>query len=118
MSAVLVLVRGTPTQDVRAREAAEAALLFSAFTPQLSVLYSGDGVWQLLAGQQPDVIGAVSVASVIAAFPEYDIQRVYADADALAVRGIAPGCLLPGVTLLARDGIARLLATHAPVLTF
>lgn len=118
MSTMLVMIRAAPATGLRAREALDAALLFSAFA-QIAVLFSGDGVWQLLHGQQPATIGAPSVAPVIAAFAEYEIERVYADARALVDRGIDPSQLLPGVSVLDDDGIRALLReTGQQVLSF
>ncbi|MFP5440334.1 MAG: sulfurtransferase complex subunit TusC [Gammaproteobacteria bacterium] len=118
MSSVLFLVRSAPAGSLRAREALDAALLFSAFMPRLAVLFSGDGVWQLLAGQQAAATGAVPVAPVVGALPEYDIEQVFADAGALAERGIDRARLLPGVQLLDDDGIRALLCGYDRVLTF
>ncbi|MFZ5722891.1 MAG: sulfurtransferase complex subunit TusC [Pseudomonadota bacterium] len=118
MTSILLVFRSTPSGSLRAREGIDAALLFSAFVPQLSVLFSGDGVWQLLAGQQPDAIDAAPVASVIAAFPEYDITAIHADAAALAARGIEPARLIAGVRPVDDNAIRELLARHDHVLTF
>lgn len=118
MSGVLFVVRTAPGGNLRAREALDAALLFSAFMPRLALLFSGDGVWQLLAGQQAAATGAVPVAPVIGALGEYDIDQVFADAGALAERGIDRARLLPGVQLLDDDAIRALLRDHARVLTF
>lgn len=118
MGAVLMLVRATPCGGIRAREAIDAALLFSAFAPQLAVLFSGDGVWQLVSGQQPDAVGAAAVSSVITAFDDYDIQQVYADGTALAQRGIDPAQLVAGARVLDDAGIRALLAAQDQVLSF
>lgn len=118
MSTVLMMVRSAPFAGLRAREAADAALLFSAFTPALAVLFSADGVWQLLPEQHHQDIDAVPVAPVLAAFHEYDIHAVYADGRALAERGISATQLMPGVAVLDDAGIQALLAGHDRVLTF
>lgn len=115
---VLMMMRSAPFAGLRAREAADAALLFSAFTPILAVLFSADGVWQLLPDQQHQEIDAVPVAPVLAAFHEYDIHAIYADGRALAERGIAVAQLIPGVAVLDDTGIQALLASHDRVLTF
>lgn len=118
MTAVLMLVRAAPFTGVRAREAADAALLFSAFTPALAVLFSADGVWQLLANQRHEDIDAVPVAPVLAAFHEYDLHAVYADGRALVERGLVAAQLMPGIEVLDDAGIRALLASHDRVLTF
>lgn len=118
MTSVLMLVRASPCGGIRAREAIDAALLFSAFTPRLSLLFSGEGVWQLVAGQKPDLIAAVPVATAITAFDDYDIHEVYADAAALRARNIAPERLLAGVRVLDETGVRTLIADSDRVLSF
>ena len=117
MHRILLLVRNAPCAGVRAREAVDAALLFSAFAPGLSVLFSGEGVWQLLPGQQADGPAGTPVAAMLGAFADYEIEQVYADAGALAERGLADSALLAGATALDDAGIRALFARHDRVVT-
>lgn len=118
MRRVLMIFRAAPSGGMRAREGIDAALLFSAFTPQLAVLFSGDAVWQLVAGQQPDAVAAVPVESVIGAFDEYDIHDIHVDGTALATRGIDPRQLVVPARIADDEAIRALLAAHDHVLTF
>lgn len=118
MRRVLMIFRASPAGGIRAREGIDAALLFSAFTPQLAILFSGDAVWQLVAGQQPDVVGAPAVAAAIGAFDEYDIHELHVDGAALAARGIEPAQLAIPARIADDAAIRELLATHDHVLTF
>lgn len=115
---VLIVIRAAPCSGLRAREALDAALLFSAFEPQLSVLFSGEGVWQLVRDQLPEAVDAVPVASVLAAFGEYGIDTVCADAAALAARGLQADSLSVTPRLLDDQGLQALYAAHDRVLTF
>lgn len=113
-----MIFRASPAGGIRAREGVDAALLFSAFTPQLAILFSGDAVWQLVTGQQPEAVGAVPVASVLSALDEYDIHDVHVDAAALAARGIDPAQLIVPVQVADDAAIRALVARHDHVLTF
>lgn len=115
---ILMIFRATPYGSIRAREALDAALLFSAFAPEISVLFSGDGVWQLVPGQQPDGIGMKSVAGTLGAFETYEITRIHADARAIDERGIDPATLVAGAQVLDDDGLHELIARHDRILTF
>lgn len=117
MKKILVIVRASPYGGIRAREALDAALLFSAFAPEIAVLFSGDGVWQLVPGQRPEALDAKPVEAILGAFEAYDITRVYADADALAVRGIDAGRLLAGARALDAAAMRELVAGHDRVVT-
>lgn len=118
MKKILVIVRASPYGGIRAREALDAALLFSAFTSEMSVLFSGDGVWQLVRGQQPEALGGKPVEAILGAFEAYDINRVYADAESLAERGIATAALAAGARALDAADLRALVAVHDRVVTF
>ncbi len=117
-ASVLLLIRAAPASGLRAREALDAALLFSAFVPTLSVLFSGDGCWQLLRDMNADAIDAVPVAPVLTAFDDYDIHALYADADALAARGLSTNDLSVPVQALNADALRALIARHDHVISF
>ncbi|MFN3587555.1 MAG: DsrE family protein [Moraxellaceae bacterium] len=48
----------------------------------------------------------------------YDVERLYADADSLAARGLAPARLALPVTVLDAEGLRALLAEHDRILRF
>ncbi len=117
-ASVLLIVRAAPASGLRAREALDAALLFSAFVPALSVLFSGDGCWQLLRGMNAGAAGAVPIEPVLSAFDDYDIHALYADATALAARGLAMEVLSVPVQALDDDALQALIARHDHVISF
>lgn len=117
MKKILVVVRSSPYGSARAREAIDAALLLSAFAAEMAVLFTGDGVWQLQPGQQPDAIAAHPVQAMLGAFEAYDITRVHADAAALAERGLDAAHLLAGATALDSSALRELFVNHDRVIT-
>lgn len=114
---LLLIVRASPYGGIRAREALDAVLLCSAFAAEMSVLFSGDGVLQLLQGQRATALGVKSVEGVLGAFDAYDIHRVYADAEALAARGLAGEPLAAGARALDPADLRALVAMHDRVIT-
>jgi tRNA 2-thiouridine synthesizing protein C len=117
MKKILLIVRASPYGGIRGREALDAVMLFSAFAEEMSVLFSGDGVWQLLPGQAPAALGSKSVEAILGAFAAYDINRVYADAASLAERGIAATSLAAGARALDAGDLRALIAVHDRVVT-
>lgn len=113
----MVMIRASPYSGIRAREALDAVLLFSAFTPEITVLFSGEGVWQLLPNQRP-AAPEKSVEAILGAFAPYDITRVYADAQALQARGMTADRLLAGAEALDIEAIRLLIQAHDRVLSF
>lgn len=75
--ALLIHCRRAPYGTSLAREAIDLALAASAFEQQVSILFSGDGVWQLLADQQPEALATASHARLLQSLPLYDIDRLF-----------------------------------------
>lgn len=75
--------------NANAREALDLSLIFAAFDQQVTVIYQDDGVYQLLANQQPQHIEGKNFLATIKAFPLYDIHQVIVSQDAMLARGIS-----------------------------
>lgn len=117
MRKILLILRASPYGGIRAREALDAALLFSAFTPDISLLFSGEGVWQLHDDQRPDALDTKSVQAMLGALEAYDITAVYADAAALVARGLPTEGLPAGARALDAAALRELVAAHDRVVT-
>lgn len=95
---LLLILQRPPYGGPATREALDAALAAAAFNINVQLLFTGDGVWQLQPGQQPDSIAAKSIEKMLGALSYYDIQAVFVDAVALASRGLSAEALaIPAV---------------------
>lgn len=106
-----------PYADSRVREALDVALAFGAFEQRVTLLFSGDGVLALLPRQAPAADSGRSVERLLGTLPDYGIEAPWADAAALARRGIDATSLGPAVRLADEPTIRGLLAAHDVVLT-
>lgn len=102
---VLFLMRQAPYATGHALEALEAALVAGVFEQRVSVLFSGDGVWQLVSAQSGEPLGQRTVSRVASALPQYDVTALFACADALRKRGLRADDLVLPVTIV--DGAAQ-----------
>ena len=101
-----------------AREALDAILASAVFDQAVSVLFCGDGVWQLLP-EQEDLTGSDKpLARSLAALPLYDVDAIYVDADSLRERGLSPGDLLPLARLAAPEQVRQLLGSSDRLMCF
>ena len=107
----LLVCRQPPYGSAGARAALDLAMAAAAFEQDVSLLFLGAGVSQLIAGQQSDAIGEKSLEKQLAALPLYDVDELYADADALQRYGLAASELSLPVQLLDTAGIAQLFAS-------
>lgn len=118
---LLVHCRRPPYGSSLGREALELALAAAVFDIDVVLLFSGDGVWQLLARQEPAGLGAKSQSALLESLPLYDIQRVFVAAEDLRQRGITMDELaLAADAIQAVDatGLQHLLRAADQVVTF
>lgn len=114
----LIISRRPPYGSSHARDALDTALTTAVFEQPVTMLFQGDGVFQLLSGQDPGGVQQKNLAATLTALPMYDIDRLYVCARALAERGIeASDLVLPAVPLDA-EGIAWLIRDHDVIMNF
>lgn len=80
---VLLVLRHSPYGSSLAKAAVDVALAMGAFSQAIDLLFLGDGVLQLLPGQDSRALGMKNVGRQLASLPLYDINRVYVDAQAV-----------------------------------
>lgn len=90
----LLVLQTAPYDGSLARSALDMAMSFAVFAQKPQVLFSGDGVLCLLAGQDPEELGRKSLRKVIDSFPLYDLEEIFVDGAALERNG-ASAELLP-----------------------
>lgn len=113
---LLFVFRSSPYGSGRAREGLDAVLAAAIFDQTVSVLFLGDGVFQLCAGQAPDDIR--NQHKMLQSLPLYDVEYLYFSSSALAERRInAQDILIPGKPLSDPE-IADLMATADQILPF
>lgn len=115
---ILIVLRQPPYGSSLAREALDAVLATAVFEQKLTVLFTGDGVWQLPTAGDSGLIDRKSCAKAIAAFPLYDLKAVYIDSDALQQRNLATAELAVDGKLVNRADMQALLDQADTVLSF
>ncbi|GAA3545685.1 sulfurtransferase complex subunit TusC [Zobellella aerophila] len=110
--------RTSPHGSASGREGLDAVLAASALTEALAVFFIGDGVYQLLEGQDPAALLARNYTATFGLFELYDIESVYVCAESLAERGLNVSRLNIAVQPLSRDELVARLADFNVRLTF
>lgn len=109
---ILFVVAHPPLRGALPRELLDALLVGAVFEQHISVLFLGDGVFQLL--DAPRAEGAI--ARGFGALPAYDVDQVFADTTALRRRGLELSNLSVPVRGLTRGGIRKLVANQDVVI--
>ena len=115
---LLVIIRCPPYGSSLARASLEVALAAAAFDQKVSLLFLGDGVLQLLPGQDSQALGRKNQERTLASLPLYDIEQVYLDAEAAGRYGVDPLAAPVPAVILGTGQIQQLLRTHDRLLPF
>jgi tRNA 2-thiouridine synthesizing protein C len=114
---ILVLARHAPYGSGLARAGIDLALAAAAFDQPVTLLFCDEGVLQLVDGQAP-AAGSRTLGKLLASLPLYDIERVYADQDALQRYGLDAATLVLPVEPVDVAAQQALLASHDHLLSF
>lgn len=118
MTHLLFHLRKPPHGSTAGEEAVEAILASSVFEPTLTVLFEGDGVLQLLAGQQAGALGVRDVAANWTALPVYEVEDLRVHEPSLRQRGLSQADLLLDVSLIDDTEMAALIGQVDQILAF
>lgn len=101
------------------REGLDALLATSALSEDIGVFFIGDGVLQLLPGQQPAKVLARDYIATFGVLPLYDVEQYYLCEASLQERGLAQetGWVLDA-DVLAPQALRQRLAGYDVVMTF
>ena len=109
---LLFVISHAPQRGALARELLDAVLVAAVFEQRVSLLFVGDGAYQLLDNGSRDD----NIARNFRALPSYDVDAVYVDRSALRERGLDVAQLVLPVRSIGRAAIRRLLAAQHAVI--
>lgn len=115
---LLVVVRHAPYGSSLARTALEVALSSATFEQSVGLLFIGDGVFHLLPEQDSSAIGVRNIARLIASFPLYDLECLFADEAALTQYGLNRQELPQKLQQLDDNAMAELLKRFDHIVSF
>ncbi|WEM42524.1 sulfurtransferase complex subunit TusC [Photobacterium sp. DA100] len=94
MTTLGFVFRHAPHGNASGREGLDAVLATSAYSEDISLFFHGDGVYQLLQGQQPADILSRDYIATFKMLELYDIEQVYVCRQSLQARGLSADDLL------------------------
>ncbi len=119
MKRVAFVFKSAPHGTSAGREGLDALLATSALSEDIGVFFVGDGVLQILPGQQPDKILARDYISTFRVLPLYDIEQCYLCAESARERGLSENSAwVIDVDLLTPNALRETLHQFDVVLTF
>ncbi len=124
--------RRAPYGSIYALEGLEVVLIGAAFDQECSMAFIGDGVFQLVKGQDTSETGMKNFSPAYRALGDYDVNRLYVDRESLAERGLDESDLMeltyededddyaekPSIRIVSRAELARLMDEQDVLLNF
>jgi tRNA 2-thiouridine synthesizing protein C len=107
-----------PFSAANAKDSLDVALIFGSYEQAISLYFQGDGVYQLIAKQQPEFIQQKDFLKTLAALEFYDIENIYVCQHSLTQRGLANYFSIENVAVLDRAEFSTSLHQHQSILRF
>ena len=117
-SKILIIQRTAPYGSSLAREGLDYVLTSAAYDQDISLLFLGDGVFQLLKDQQSQSINLKPQGSALEILPLYDITQIYAVKEDLDERQILEKDLIIPVKTLLRHEVSPFIKQQDKVVGF
>jgi len=114
----LYVNRRAPYGTSYALEAIDAVLIGSAFDQDISLLFIGDGVFQLKRDQDTTDIEMKNFSPAYSVFEMYDVEKLYVSKEAMAARGLKKRDLVVDVEVLSDNTIKNLMDEHDVIFSF
>lgn len=114
----LYIFSQAPYSNPIAKEALDMALASAAFDQDVSVVFTDEGLLQLLHNQKPSGPHKKSQLGAINALPLYDIAQVYYLQSDLTRLGLKADALVKHATSLDQTGLQRLITQNERVQSF
>jgi tRNA 2-thiouridine synthesizing protein C len=115
---VAILNASAPLSKVNAKDSLDVALIFGSYEQAVSLYFQGDGVYQLIAEQQPEKIQQKDFLKTFAALEFYDIENIYVCHHSLIQRGLSDNFSINNVQVLHRNDFSTSLHHHQTILRF
>jgi len=113
-----ILNSKAPYANLGGKDALDIALIFGSFEQAVSLFFQGDGVWQLIPGQDGSIISVKDYLKTFAAFEFYDIEEVYVCQTSLEERNLTANFHIEEVQVLNQQDFAHKLTSHKTILRF
>ena len=115
--APLVVFQRAPYEGSFARSALDLAMSLAVFAQQPRLVFCGDAVLSLNAGQSAGSIGRKSLRKVIESLPLYDVDTVFVDKTAAESLGLTPDDLPDFAILLSKNELRTLMREASHVIS-
>ena len=115
---VAIINSNAPLSKANAKDALDVALIFGSYEQSVSLYFQGDGVYQLIAHQEPEKVQQKDFLKTFAALAFYDIENIYICQHSLTQRGLTDNFSIENVQVLNCIDFSTSLHQHQTILRF
>jgi tRNA 2-thiouridine synthesizing protein C len=114
----LYVNRKAPYGTIYALESLEVVLIGAAFEQDVSLAFLGDGVYQLVKGQDTKALEVKNFSPTFGALEDYDVTKLYVEEEALQSRGLSAADLVVPVEVVDARRMAEIMEDQDVILNF
>jgi tRNA 2-thiouridine synthesizing protein C len=114
----LYVNRKAPYGTIYALESLEVVLIGAAFEQDVSLAFLGDGVYQLVKGEDTKALEVKNFSPTYRALEDYDVTKIYVDDEALKARGLTEDDLVIPVEVVGAERMAEIMESQDVILSF
>ena len=118
MDTVAIVMRKAPYGSVYTAEGFRTMMGIAVFEMDISVVFMDDGVYALLAGQDPGQLDMKPLGDGFPMLRDFDVEKFYVHDESLAERGLTTKDLVMEVEVVSGTQIAEILEQAGKVLPF
>ena len=118
MKQLTIIFRNSPAFNSKGREALDLAMLSASFDQVVKLIFVDEGIFNLLSGQQPELLGGKDYISTFKALPLYDIEDIYICDKSMSQYSIQKSELIVEAEPVTADRIRTLINEADEVLVF
>lgn len=118
IKSLAILNSKAPFGHLAGKDALDIALIFGSFEQPISLFFQGDGVWQLIQGQDGTIISIKDYLKTFSAFEFYDIEDIYVCQTSLEERSLSTSFHIEAVQVLSQQAFAQQFTSHSTILRF
>lgn len=118
MKKFMFVNRKPPFGTIHALESLEVVLIAATFDQDVSLAFLDDGVYELVKGQNSKGVGIKNHSPTYRALEGYDVEKLYVEAESMALRGLTEADLMVPVQVLSSAEMGDLMAAQDVVLSF
>lgn len=115
---LLFISHKAPYNSFAAKEALDAVLASAAFGQDISLLFKGDGVYQLLPNQNASLLERKNIGAILGALELYDVKNIFACEQSIITRGLKTVEPVIDVQTLSGTALQSLLSKQDHILSF